>query len=85
MKGLDRLRNNPMVRRLLDDRPTATVPLFPGGLPVTVRAGERVKFLYRGRDYEGEVRSIESWGWRCRPVGMTRWMSCSWDGIGAAE
>jgi hypothetical protein len=85
LKGLDKLRNDPMVRRLLDGPPTASVALFPGGSPVTVQAGKRVRFMYRGRDYEGENRSIEPWGWRGRPAGMSRWMSCSWDGIGAAE
>jgi hypothetical protein len=83
LKGIDRLRTDPMVCRLLDGPPVATVALFPGGSPVTVRAGEQVKFKYRGRDYEADIRSVEPWGWRCRPVGRTGWMSCSWDGIGA--
>jgi hypothetical protein len=83
LKGIDRLRTDPMVCRLLNEPPVATVSLFPGGSPVIVRAGERVRFVYRGRDYEAEVLRIEPWGWRCRPVGMSRWMSCSWDGIGA--
>jgi hypothetical protein len=83
VKGIEKLKSDPMARRLLDGLPTASVPLVPGGTPVTVRTGERVRFTYRGRDYVADVLRIETWGWRCRPTDSPRWMSCSWDGIGA--
>lgn len=90
MKGIEKLRQNPMVRRLLDAPPSMEVTLVPGGLPATVKNGDRVRFVYRGRIYSAEVLRIERWGWRCRPDHepgsvAAAWMSCSWDGIGASE
>ncbi len=88
MRGIEKLRNDPMARRLLDGPPSVEVTLMPGDLAVTVRAGDRVRFKYRGRDYVADVLRLEPWGWRCRPdrepgLDAPMWMSCSWDGIGA--
>ncbi len=90
VKGLDKLRTDPMARRLLDGPPSVEVTLVPGGPPATVRVGERVRVIYRGRDYVADVLRLEPWGWRCRPdrepgFDAPMWMSCSWDGIGASE